>query len=94
MTDATHDTFGNKLPLRFKGVTGMFARKFHKPTGDEVRVTAFDHDHQSMQHTFKDLDTARPFMNAANAGWQGSDRKVVVEFGDGTKMTLRFSKTY
>ncbi len=94
MTDATHDTFGNKLPVTFEGVTGMFARKLHTPTGDEVRVTAFDHGHQAMQHTFKDLDTARPFMNAANADRHGSDRKVVLEFGDDTKMTLRFGKTY
>lgn len=89
--DATHDTFGRKLPIRFKMVVGMFALKRHAPTGDEVRVTVFDHDLMAMRHTFRNLDVARPFMNAANDMAHADTRRVVVEW-ENDKMTLRLGR--
>ncbi len=89
--DATHDTFGRKLPIRFNMVEGMFAFKRHAPTGDEVRVTVFDHDHKTMEHTFRNLDVARPFMNATNDMAHADSRRVVVEW-ENDKMTLRLGR--
>lgn len=80
-------------PDIFKMAKGSLRRRKHDPKGDEVRVRVMVDwlDKPMLVHTFKDLATARPFMNAAN---QHKDAKVILDFGDGTNMTLRQGKVY
>lgn len=74
-------------PKTFKMVEGSLARTKHDPTGDEVRVRVMVDwlDRPLLCHTFRNLDMARPFMNAANAH---ADATVVLDFGDGTSKSL------
>ena len=96
----THDSQGRKLPLTFKAVTGAMKRKFHDPTGKEVRVTIFAGKMQRSQHTFRDLKIATPLLNTALAVWKdvgsgpgtahrNKTQRVRVEFGDGRLMNLK-----
>ena len=96
------DSFGRKLPRSFKSFFGASKIKKHDPTGKEVRVTVSSGKSKMVirQHTFKDLRTATPFLDASLAVWKDAkpgtaaeDRnktqKSKVEFGDGRTLNLK-----